>query len=92
MTLYTSFIETLVIAYTISEIFAQIYHKGPILTLKVTFWDNVPNLTFPTVKMTFRIVQSNPSFDSGSDRYHHKEVVCKELRKVVRQLLIKLPK
>ena len=29
MTLYTSFIETLVIAYTVSEIFAQIDHKGP---------------------------------------------------------------
>ena len=43
--------ETSVIACTISEILAQIDDEGP-------------NLTFPTLKMTFQIFQQIPSLDS----------------------------
>ena len=45
MPLYACFIETLVIAYTVSEILAQIDHKGP-------------NWTFLTLKMAFIVIQS----------------------------------
>ena len=42
MTLYMCFIETLVMACTVSEMSSQIDHKGP-------------NWTFLTLKMTFRV-------------------------------------
>ena len=43
MTLYMCFIEALVIAHIVSEILAQVDHKGP-------------NWTFLTLKMAFRVI------------------------------------
>ena len=43
MTYYMYFIQTLIIGCTISEILAEIDHKGP-------------NWTFRTLKMTFRVI------------------------------------
>ena len=44
MTYYMYFIQTLIIGCTVSEILAEIDHKGP-------------NWTFRTLKMTFRVIQ-----------------------------------
>ena len=44
------------IAYTVSEMLAQIDHKGP-------------NLTFLTLKMTFRVT-SDLSYLLGQDSFH----------------------
>ena len=43
MTYYMYFIQTLIIRCTAPEILAEIYHKGP-------------NWTFPTLKITFRVI------------------------------------
>ena len=43
MTYYMYFIQTLIIRCTVSEILAEIDHKGP-------------NWTFRTLKMTFRVI------------------------------------
>ena len=46
------FIETLVIAHTVSDILVQIDHKGP-------------NWTFLTLKITFRVIQRLSYFRIG---------------------------
>ena len=52
MTYYMYFIQTFLIRCTVSEIFAEIDHKGA-------------NLTFLTLKMTFRVIPYLSYFRAG---------------------------
>ena len=52
MTLYMCFIEILVMVHTVSEILAQIDHKGP-------------NWTFLTLNMTYRVIPHLSYFRIG---------------------------
>ena len=62
---------------------------GSILLINIeTNVKNEPNMTFMTLAMTFRVVQSNPSLHSychhpGEASYHNREKVTEE------QILIK---
>ena len=55
------FIQTLILQCTVSEILAQIDHKGP-------------NWTFLTLKMTFRVISHLHIL--GQYWFHNKEVTC----------------
>ena len=52
MTYYMYFIQTLIIGCTVSEILAEIDHKGP-------------NWTFQTLKITFRVIQYLSYYRTG---------------------------
>ena len=52
MTYYMYFIQTLIIRCTVSEILAEIDHKGP-------------NWTFWTLKMTFRVIPYLSYYTTG---------------------------
>ena len=57
MTYYMYFIQALIIGCTVSEILAEIDHKGP-------------NWTFRTLKMTFRVIQYKFQVSSNIARSH----------------------
>ena len=58
MTYYIYFIQTFIIRCIVSEILAEIDHKGP-------------NWTFLTLKMTFRVISYFHIL--GQDWFHNKE-------------------
>ena len=76
MTLYMCFIQTLVIACTVSEILARIDQKGPngtFLTLKLTFnmSQNEPNLTFVTLTMALDVFHQLRLFTDRNSHLHN---------------------
>ena len=63
----TTFIFSDMICFTPKKLHNAI-HLGSTSSLlnDIDYYDNGPTLTFPSLKMTFRIIQTNPSLDSWS--------------------------